>query len=72
MEVTHDFATRDTLKVITNGFIKQGVRFKPPTPQSISFGGFFILIDKFIIKSGCHNYGQWRAFIESPNNFINI
>jgi hypothetical protein len=72
MEVTRDFVIRDILRVTTNGFTKQGVRFKPPTPQSISFGGFFIFIDKFIIKFGCHSYGQWRAFIESPKNLNGI
>jgi hypothetical protein len=48
MEVTRDFVIRDILKITTNGFTKQGVRFKPPTPQSISFGGFFIFIDKLL------------------------
>jgi hypothetical protein len=67
MEVTHDFVIMDTLRV-ANGFTKKGVRFKPSTPTSISFGGFFIHIHKF----GCHSYGQWRAFIESPRNLIGI
>jgi hypothetical protein len=70
--VTHDFVTTNTLKVATNGFIKQGVRFKPSTPPPISFGGFFILMHKFIIKFGRHNYGQWRAFTKSLRNLIGI
>jgi hypothetical protein len=48
------------------------VKFKPPTPPSISFGGLFILIDKFIIEFGHHRYGQWRAFTKSPRNLIGI
>jgi len=42
MEVTQDSRDKD---IITNGFIRYGVLFRPPTPPSSSFGGDSLYLD---------------------------
>jgi hypothetical protein len=53
-----------------NRFTKWGVRFKPPTLPSFTYGGFFKLKDKFIskfdhhtivVKHGGHVWNHQRA-----------
>jgi hypothetical protein len=70
MKVTQDSKDKDN---VTNGFTRRGVRFKPPTPPSSSYGGDSLDFETIFSRLPPHYYcGTWRRCMEPPKGLGGI